>query len=191
MLDAAVLPAWLAACAETLPGQRCVVVAGGGRLVDEIRRAQALWDFDDRLAHRLAIDAMAINARMLRALAPRLAAFSRPSADDLPAGPALWVPQAPYDWLALPESWAATSDSIALRLAEHIGADAAVLVKSVEPAALTPRSAAALAADGIIDACLPSLLGGGVGVRLIARGAHAAFRAGRAAGTLPGTAVEG
>ena len=42
----------------TARSARIVVVPGGGLFADAVRQAQALAGFDDRLAHRLALDAM-------------------------------------------------------------------------------------------------------------------------------------
>jgi aspartokinase-like uncharacterized kinase len=177
------LRAWLAACAA--PGNpACVVVIGGGPAVDEVRALQATWAFDEPLAHRLALDAMAINARVAAALEPRLPRMERPTPGM--AGPALWIPQPPCNWLTLPESWAVSADSIALYIAQRLGADCTFLVKSAPPTALEAGPVTAAAASGLVDDHLPRLLAGGGELRLLARDDHEPFALARAAGTVPG-----
>ncbi|MGE0486854.1 MAG: hypothetical protein AB7Q81_22060 [Gammaproteobacteria bacterium] len=177
------LRAWLAACAT--PGNpACIVVVGGGPAVDEVRALQATWAFDESLAHRLALDAMAINARVAAALEPRLPRIERPTPGM--AGPALWIPQPPCNWLTLPESWAVSADSIALYIAQRLGADCTFLVKSAPSAALAEASATAAAAAGLVDDHLPRQLAAGGELRLLARDEHESFAQARAAGTAPG-----
>lgn len=187
MLHAPELRAWLAACAGDAP-VTCVVVLGGGPLVDEIRALQSSWQYDDALAHELALEAMGLNARAVAAVEPALAPLHWPGRP--PTGSALWLPRAPWAWLELPASWAVTSDSVALRLAQCLDAAAVVLVKSVPAARLVAASAAAHAAAGTVDGALPDLLArNGIAVHLAAREHHASLRAGRATGRLPGVAI--
>ncbi|MEQ8663296.1 MAG: aspartate kinase, partial [Gammaproteobacteria bacterium] len=114
LLHHASFAAWLAACAQSA-AVRCVVVVGGGPAADEVRALHARWQFDERLAHALAIAAMRGNAAIAHALAPTLEPFTH----TLPAGSAgaLWLPPDDCAWLAVPASWAVTSDSLAVALA--------------------------------------------------------------------------
>lgn len=152
------LPDWLELLC-TLGRGRVVVVPGGGAFADQVRQAQAHWQFDDLAAHNMAVLAMAQTALMLRALAPALQPAAR-DADIRRAlcqgRTALWMPmellREQPDELT---SWEVTSDSLALWLARRLNAERLVVVKSceVDPAA-SPR---ALSAAGVLDARFASL----------------------------------
>ena len=180
MMHSADLVRWLEACAA--PGAvRCVVVLGGGRLADEVRALHARWAFEEAHAHELAIAAMAINAGVAAALAPGLASFSRNLPDG--NGSVLWRPGGACEWLGVPASWSATSDTLALALGRVLHADAVYLVKSPPEAAFPSGDAAACAAAGFIDAYLPRLLAdSAVPVSAVSREAVDAFAAARTAG---------
>jgi aspartokinase-like uncharacterized kinase len=133
---------------------RLVVVPGGGPFADAVRAAQSRAAFDDGLAHRLALDAMSHMGEVLATRHPALV----PSA-DLDAFPDLhgrglvpvWSPaalRAGHPDIA--ESWAVTSDSLALWLAMRIDADRLVLIKSVDTQAEIDHQA--LTDAGIVDA---------------------------------------
>ena len=148
----ALLPRWLALLAE-LGGGRVIVVPGGGGFADQARKAQARWQLGDLAAHNMAVLGMAQSAALLHGLCPAL-----PLADNearmrelLQSGqPALWQPldllrSAPDDIT----HWGVTSDSLALWLAERLGADRLVVVKScaIEPG----QSFAQLGEAGVLD----------------------------------------
>jgi aspartokinase-like uncharacterized kinase len=145
------------------------VVPGGGVFADAVRTAQATLGFDDRHAHRLALDAMGQMAETFAVLEPRLQVVGAP--DDF--GPVaasgrvpVWTPAALRGGHpAVPESWAVTSDSLALWLAATLDAGSAILVKSIDPPpGWTVRE---LAARGIVDAAFPGFaarFGGSVDV---------------------------
>src|SRR5262245_59454583 len=63
---------WLAAQS----GMGCLLIAGGGRLVEAIRQAQGVHRFDDRAAHWLAIRAMTATAELAAAILPEAAVIS-------------------------------------------------------------------------------------------------------------------
>ena len=196
MLEASELPAWLAACAgDASLSTRCVVVAGGGGLADQVRALQARWQFDDLLAHQLALDTMRIHARMLHGLAPTLPLCQVQCAAELgalpPSGGLLWSPPRTFAPTALPASWAVTSDSIALWLAQALAATALILVKSLSAAALSAMCADTLAASGVVDAHFPSLVvGGEVPVRLMGKSQILDFTRHLQAGIVPGAALD-
>lgn len=185
---------WLRACADGNSRVRCVLVAGGGALADEVRTLQARWRFNDTLAHALALETMRINARVLNALAPRLVPCSALRAAQLPdAGSPrdyLWSPPADFAPSDLPMTWAVTSDSIALWLAEALGAEVLVLVKSLAPDALRDAMASGLANQQVVDNHFPTLLArSNVPVRVISKYQVADFVCGRERGRLPGIVV--
>jgi hypothetical protein len=131
-----------------------VVVPGGGVFADAVRDAQAAHGFDDATAHRMALLAMHQTGLVLAGLEPRLT-----PAGTLPAiARALASGKVPV-WLPLrlserdrriPADWSITSDGLAARLAERLGAPAVLLLKSCT----VPQGAslAGLARNGIVDA---------------------------------------
>lgn len=155
------LPQWLTMLAE-LGGGRVTLVCGGGSFADEVRRAQALWRFDDLAAHNMAVLAMAQTAYQAHGLRPelRLATTKADIRNVLHSGrTALWLP---LEWLAeqlTPDThWDMTSDSIALDLAHKLNAERMVVVKScpIDPMA----TLADLSAAGILDGRFESLAKG-------------------------------
>lgn len=147
-----VLPHWLDLLAE-LGGGRVTVVCGGGSLADEVRRLQAHWDFDDLAAHNMAVLAMAQTAYQLHALNPRLQLAMRKA--DIPrvlrqGRTALWVPfELQRDAPDALTNWDATSDTIALDLAQRLNAERLVVVKSCP---VDPRlDLARMSELGIVD----------------------------------------
>ena len=133
------------------------IVPGGGPFADAVRTAQGQLGFDDRLAHRLALDAMGRMAEVFCALEPRLSVAASPEAvaDALDGGrSAIWDPvalKAGHPDIA--ESWEVTSDSLALWLATRLDAGRCILVKSANlPSETDP---AILARDGLVDAAFP------------------------------------
>lgn len=110
------------------------IVVGGGGLVDGLRAIDAAHPLPAALAHRLAIDAMGLTARLV-ADATGFSLTAEPA-----AGAAVVVLDAPA-WLAvgtrladLPVGWHVTSDSIAAAVAAAYGA-ALWLAKSEPPPA--------------------------------------------------------
>lgn len=148
------LPQWLAA----LAGHRnAVVVPGGGPFADTVRTSQARWGFDDATAHHMALLAMTQYGLQLCALEPRLCAAADSGAihRTLEYGRVpVWIPErmaAAEPTLA--RDWSVTSDSLAAWLADRLGADGLLLIKSAPgPYPETPE---ALAAAGLVDAAFP------------------------------------
>ncbi len=142
-----------------------VLIAGGGVLADEIRRASQTHSLSDEAAHWLCIDAMSVTSQLLTELltdSERITEF-----DDLrhriATSPTQSIvfdtnkflrnhePDQPGH--VLPHSWVTTSDSIAARLAEVLAADELVLLKSTDPPASEPQE---LAKIGYVDQHFPS-----------------------------------
>jgi len=122
-----------------------ILIAGGGPLADAIRQVSQSQSLSDESAHWLCIDAMSITSRLLTNLLPfseRITEF-----DDLRHRITTSVTRPivfdPNEFLRnhesyqpghiLPHNWAATSDSIAARLAEVLPAGELVLLKSADP----------------------------------------------------------
>jgi 5-(aminomethyl)-3-furanmethanol phosphate kinase len=171
------LSAWLDAIA-TAP-QPIIVVPGGGALADEVRACQANLGFGDETAHRMALLAMDQLAWAVAGLrqsfevgateAELRAALDRGSV-------AVW---APYALIAgrsdVEESWALTSDSLALWLAARLGAQRCYLIKSIlrKSARLGAKQ---LARDRVVDETFPAMLKDAhVPTFLLGRGDQQAF----------------
>ncbi len=127
------LLSWL----EVLAEGPVVVVPGGGVFADAVREAQQRWKFDNQLAHTLAISAMHQYGLMLQGLCPKLQTGT--PANSLKTAikkgkSVLWLPDA--EQLAeqrIRASWDVTSDSLAAWLAEQLGAQHLLLIKSAHP----------------------------------------------------------
>jgi probable H4MPT-linked C1 transfer pathway protein len=132
------LRAWLASC----PATQVVLVPGGGTSVDHLRLVDKQQHLGAERAHWLALQAMSFNARLLEGILqlPGLVVSGDP-----PEFPVLWRQgkmivldaylfcQGDRGRLGeLPCSWDVTSDSVAARVAEVVGAERLVLLKSVD-----------------------------------------------------------
>lgn len=168
-----VLRDWLALLAQAGAAGQAVVVPGGGAFADQVRAAQELWRFSDRVAHAMALLAMDQYARMLCGIEPRLqlaedeigmrACWSRgQTAIWLPAASVLHDP-------SIEASWDVTSDTLAAWLAARLKARALVLVKALAEAELA-RPLEALAQSGVVDQAFPrALVGRDFAVELVSK----------------------
>jgi aspartokinase-like uncharacterized kinase len=159
------------ACAEataTAARRPVLVVPGGGPFADAVRAVDAQVGLADEVAHALALRAMDQLGVLLAPLLPGaelLAGLVAPRELAL-----LLAARAFRDRPEVPESWAVTSDSLAVLAAAAIGAEEAVLLKPVAGvlarwpsddtplAALTADQLQALQARGggrAVDAYLP------------------------------------
>ena len=138
-------------------GRAVVIVPGGGVFADAVRTAQAAAGFDDALAHRLALDAMDRMAHVFAAVEASLRVVGEPEALGATVADGripVWTPVAlKAGHPAVHETWAVTSDSLAVWLATAIRARRTLLVKSVDPE--PGLSLADLAARGVVDEALP------------------------------------
>ena len=183
LADAGRLKAVLAGLADGRDGP-AVIVPGGGPFADAVRAAQDVLGFGDPLAHRLALEAMGHMAAVFREVEPRLRIVSdEDEAGVLPvSGAAVWDPVRLRGGHAeIAETWAVTSDSLALWLATRLRAARCILVKS----ALCPAGAdpAALAGRGLVDRAFPEFARR-FGGEIVIRGPHgqAVLNRGRTAG---------
>lgn len=135
-------------------GEPCVVVPGGGPDADAVRAAQAREGFPDGEAHRRALAAMGATARRFLAIEPRLAISLAPWDEPRDETALVWDPALLREGHPdIPETWDATSDSLALWLAARIGAPTCTLVKSAD--APPGCDAATLSAMGLVDVAFP------------------------------------
>jgi aspartokinase-like uncharacterized kinase len=150
LADTPILKHWL----RELADHPVIIVPGGGPFADQVRLSQARWRFDDRIAHTMAILAMAQYGLMFTGLCPRLASTSDISklGEAVASGKSIvWLP----DWVSLdipeiPASWAVTSDSLAAWLARRCGAQHLLLVKAAPVPSRIARLRE-LVDEGIID----------------------------------------
>lgn len=151
------LQSWLGVLACFGAG-RVIIVPGGGPFANEVRRAQELWGFNDRAAHRMALLGMEQYGLMMTGIRADLTPAASPEAltgvlDH--AGVAVWMPSAMAvgDPL-IPEGWDLTSDSLAAWLANTLRASMLLLVKSVQTTE-AEVSADKLARRGWVDPMFP------------------------------------
>jgi aspartokinase-like uncharacterized kinase len=147
----------LLACLDSVErqyqGRAVVIVPGGGDFAEQVRLSQQVWQFDDHIAHEMAILAMQQMALLFHGLKNSFTLARSVSAirqqlevvDTL-----IWSPDiAELDQAGIAASWDITSDSLAVWLADRLSADKLVLVKS---AAIDPQASwQALAEQQIVD----------------------------------------
>lgn len=131
-----------------------VLVPGGGPFARQVRALQSTWQFDDRVAHRMALLAMEQYGWMLLGLRGDLI----PAVDSGEIESALNRAQVPV-WLPsrmaleddkLPANWEVTSDSLAAWLALRLKAEHLILVKSA-PVDAGIIECKALQDEGVVD----------------------------------------
>jgi 5-(aminomethyl)-3-furanmethanol phosphate kinase len=135
LADSGKLMACLDKVEQDYKGTAVVIVPGGGSFADLVRCSQQQWQFDDRTAHLMAILAMQQMALLMKALKPdfRIArSIAEFLEQNIRQAVQIWSPDiAELDMANIPSSWEITSDSLSAWLAESIGADRLILVKSV------------------------------------------------------------
>ncbi len=169
---------------------RLTLVAGGGPFADAVRAAQPRLGFDDETAHAMAVLAMEQYALALSQLhGLDLAA----TAEELDAAhargrPALWRASPMVSTARdIAPGWDVTSDSLAAWLARHSGAQALLIVKSVDVGA--DRALESLVSAGVVDPAFPAYVDG-TPVVVAGPGALASAGALLAGGALPGAPVQ-
>ncbi len=123
------------------PNARDLLIVGGGTAADLVREADRVHQLGDDVAHRLAIDAMQLNAVLAAAIWPEAQwceclqqlAIAEHGLWLLRPWPALSDAEQARYGMPLPHSWDVTSDSIAAWVASAIGARELVLLKSSLP----------------------------------------------------------
>jgi 5-(aminomethyl)-3-furanmethanol phosphate kinase len=157
------LPTRLAEFLQSRSNERLALVVGGGAVVDEIRQLDSVHQFGDSIAHRLAIRALDLTARLLESMI-----FGLEVVDDAVDRDRVWSRSciailAPGRFMeqdaerpdALAQDWSITSDSIAARVAERWSAQELILLKSASlPVNAGCEEAAKL---GLIDSRFPEV----------------------------------
>lgn len=187
------LSAWLDVLAE-LGGGRVVIVPGGGPFADQVRRSQARWDFDDTVAHHMALLAMEQYGWMLAGMRPELQCASSIAGicQALSNGRVpVWLPgQLAACAQDIPPSWDITSDSLAAWLANTLAAECLTLVKSIQPTESVVL-AAALAEYGLVDPLFPVLTAHSrYDIRMMGKDQHGLMQLALLTGESHGTRVD-
>ncbi len=111
---------------------KVVIVPGGGLFADQVRKAQKQWQFNDKIAHQMAILAMQQMALLFKSIKPDFLIADKLSAireDSI----FIWSPDVQQlNLSAVKASWDITSDSLAAWLANQLKADELILVKSAD-----------------------------------------------------------
>jgi dihydroneopterin aldolase len=153
------LAAWLDAIAAS--SEPVVIVPGGGALADEVRACQSQLGFGDANAHRMALLAMDQLAWAVAGLRPGFAVGATEAELDqalAQGNVAVWAPYALISGRSdIEESWRLTSDSLAVWLADRIGAERCYLIKSIARSH-SKLGARQLAHDGVVDQAFPAML---------------------------------
>jgi len=182
------LPAWLGAIARA--AGEVVLVPGGGPFADAVRAAEPRMGFGDRAAHAMALLAMSQYGIALAGLGRDFVVAENRREIELAMAAArvpVWSPAAMLrDAADVPQSWAVTSDSLALWLARAIEAAQVLLVKprAAPPGATVPS----LVADGLLDPAFPDFLARYAGTVFLA-GPEDVPAAGLQPSRLPGTCI--
>jgi aspartokinase-like uncharacterized kinase len=174
LLDWPLLPRALERCLAQQPPAVNVLIAGGGALVDAIRRADRNFGLGAERSHWLSIEAMSISARMLAAILTDCRhvvdfAALKSLVATTPGCPIVFDMQfllreePKYPGRPLPHDWSVSSDSIAAQVAQLLFADELLLLKSADPPA---SPLLGLAACGYVDAYLP-VAAAGLAVRFV------------------------
>ncbi len=133
LLGSPELSRWLETLVKISDG-KVVIVPGGGLFADAVRDAQQRSNVSDAVAHALALIAMDQFGLLLAGMNPGLVTAS----SELEIAECGWQHRA-IVWLpsrmvladeAVPKNWQVTSDSLSAWLANKIGAEHLVLVKS-------------------------------------------------------------
>lgn len=130
-----------------------VVVPGGGAFADQVRMAQHNWQFDDDIAHGMALLSMQQMALLFKGLAEgcAIAGSVAEIGEQLALGKrVIWSPdRKELDAAGVRASWDVSSDSLAAWLAKALAAEDLVLVKAA--AIDSTLSLEQLAQEGIVD----------------------------------------
>lgn len=152
---------WLAAQS---PAHNLLVV-GGGAMADAVRQADQLHGLGESAAHWLCVRAMAVNSRLVAALVPEAIWTTTWNDADTAHRQANLAIVDPWHFLheeeprsavtPLPQSWDATSDSIAAQVAVVWCAAELVLLKSALPPEV--GSLASASAASYVDRYFPTV----------------------------------
>ena len=141
---------------------RPVIIPGGGRFADEVRRLDNLYNLGETQSHELAVKTLSLTSRLIAGMSSRFQFASSP--DQLPEIwnaellPVLDVTELVLRQSSLPASWEVTSDSIAAWLCSLHQDSQLVLMKSVPFDGTVSLSEAAKL--GLVDDHFPTAASG-------------------------------
>ena len=128
-----------------------IIVPGGGAFADTVRMSQTHWQFNDSIAHRMAVLAMQQTALLFHGLSPNIPLFDSVALINHDVSHRIWSPTlSDLDAAGLPHSWELSSDSLAAWLATTWQADRLIVVKSA--ADCENASISTLQQTGVLDA---------------------------------------
>lgn len=132
-----------------------LLLAGGGRFADEVRRLDAIHHWPIELSHRIAIQSMSVSAALLSQwLSLPLAQTHHQAERFISEGASAVIEIGQWDGIeTLPASWTITSDSLAAWAAQKCRIQCLILAKSVDLPGST-KSFRELAEQGYIDSSL-------------------------------------
>jgi len=126
----------LKACLNTIEQnakEKVVIVPGGGIFADQVRLVQKQWQFNDEIAHAMAILAMQQTALLFKSIKPSFFLANQVLTIDNSGPVVIWSPDIEgLNSASINASWGVTSDSLAAWLATQLKADELILVKSSE-----------------------------------------------------------
>ena len=115
---------------------KVVLVPGGGVFADQVRTMQQQWNFDDEIAHRMALIAMHQMALLFKSIQQSFVLASNISNIQqalLKQSVVIWMPDLEeLNAFGVEASWNISSDSLAAWLAKQLTASELILVKSAE-----------------------------------------------------------
>lgn len=108
-----------------------VIIPGGGVFADQVRTVQKQWQFNDEIAHQMAILAMQQMALLFKSIKPIFSLVKNISVIDNYSSIAIWLPDIQeLNSSAVKASWDITSDALAAWVANQLTTDELILVKS-------------------------------------------------------------
>jgi len=167
------LRSWLAA----EPLKPTVLICGCGKLADIIRQADRDFSLGEEPSNLLCVDLLSVTARLLATILPDLSycgsyaelnsSLSKETCATIIFDPRqfLTAHEPSLPGRPLPHTWSVTTDSIAARLAQAIGAEELVLLKSQDAPPLA--SLTDLSVAGLVDPHFPLAAAAIPTVRLI------------------------
>lgn len=164
LLGSPELKRWLEIVVKFSDG-KIIIVPGGGVFADAVREAQQLTHINDSSAHHLALLAMDQFGLVIAGMNPELVTAS----SELEIAERGWQHRG-IIWLpskmvladeTVPQNWQVTSDSLSAWLANKLGAEQLILVKSkslADYAKSEPISLSTLLEDELIDSSFESFI---------------------------------
>ncbi len=143
------------------PQLKTVIVPGGGDFAEQVRTAQQHWQFNDQIAHEMAVLAMQQMALLLKGLQNKLRLISSICAIEhalSETSPIIWSPcSEQLNQAQIKPSWDITSDSLAAWLAQQLNATDLYLVKA---APIKTQNLTQLAQQGVVDNAFTQFVSG-------------------------------